>query len=77
MLQNSTFLLLSSQVLLSAVIAGVVGLAVGSVIVYIFLNVGRNSKIAQTKKQIENLMYRAKLSLRSELEKGGFVYEDF
>lgn len=30
----------------------------------------------KTKKQIENLMYRAKLSLRSELEKGGFVYED-
>ena len=55
MLQNSTFLLLSSQVLLSAVIAGVVGLVVGAVIVYIFLNVGRNSKIAQTKKQIENM----------------------
>ena len=26
-------------------------------------------------KQIKNLAYRAKLSLKSEMEKGGFIYE--
>ena len=30
----------------------------------------------KSNKQIENLVYRAKLSLKSELEKEGFVYED-
>ena len=34
------------------------------------------SIIGKSKKQIENLVYRAKLSLKSELEKEGFVYED-
>lgn len=29
----------------------------------------------KSKKQINNLLYRAKQSLRNELEKGGFVYE--
>ena len=29
----------------------------------------------KNKKQINNLLYRAKQSLRNELEKGGFVYE--
>jgi RNA polymerase sigma-70 factor (ECF subfamily) len=32
--------------------------------------------MGKSKKQIENLVYRAKLSLKSELEKEGFVYED-
>ena len=32
--------------------------------------------MGKSKKQMENLMYRAKLSLRSELEKEGFAYED-
>ena len=30
----------------------------------------------KSKKQVENLVYRAKLSLKSELEKEGFVYEE-
>jgi len=34
------------------------------------------SIIGKSKKQTENLVYRAKLSLKSELEKEGFVYED-
>lgn len=34
------------------------------------------SIMGKSRKQIENLMYRAKLSLKSELEKEGFVYED-
>ncbi len=34
------------------------------------------SIMGKSKKQIENLVYRAKLSLKSELEKEGFVYED-
>ncbi len=38
-----------------------------------------NAQIAavmkKSKRQIENLMYRAKMSLKSELEKEGFVYE--
>ena len=34
------------------------------------------SIIGKSKKQIENLVYRAKLSLKSELEKEGFVYEN-
>ena len=54
MLQNTTFLLLSSQVVLSA-IAGGIGLLVGAVIVYILLNIVRNSKIAQTNKLIAKM----------------------
>ena len=34
------------------------------------------SVMGKSKKQIENLVYRAKLSLKSELEKEGFVYEN-
>ena len=34
------------------------------------------SIMGKSKKQIENLVYRAKLSLKSELKKEGFVYED-
>ena len=34
------------------------------------------SVMKKSKKQIENLVYRAKLSLKSELEKEGFVYEE-
>lgn len=34
------------------------------------------SVMRKSKKQIENLVYRAKLSLKSVLEKEGFVYED-
>ena len=30
----------------------------------------------KTNRQIENLLYRAKISLKSELEKEGFVYEE-
>ena len=33
------------------------------------------SIMKKSKKQIENLLYRAKLALRAELEKEGFVYE--
>ncbi len=32
--------------------------------------------MGKTRRQIENLLYRAKLSLKSELEKEGFVYEE-
>lgn len=32
--------------------------------------------MGKSRKQIENLLYRAKLSLKSELEKEGFVYEN-
>ncbi len=31
----------------------------------------------KSRRQIENLIYRAKLSLKSELEKEGFVYEEY
>ena len=30
----------------------------------------------KSRRQIENLVYRAKQSLKSELEKEGFVYEE-
>ena len=40
----------------------------------------RNEQVAsmlrKSKKQVENLVYRAKLSLKHELEKEGFVYEE-
>ncbi len=29
----------------------------------------------KSKRQIENLVYRAKMSLKSELDKEGFIYE--
>lgn len=32
--------------------------------------------LRKSKKQVENLVYRAKLSLKQELEKEGFAYED-
>ena len=39
-----------------------------------------NAQIAvvmkKSKRQIENLMYRAKMSLKSELDKEGFVYDE-
>jgi RNA polymerase sigma-70 factor (ECF subfamily) len=41
-----------------------------------FQNVQAASIMGKSKKQMENLVYRAKLSLKSELEKEGFVYED-
>jgi len=41
-----------------------------------FQNAQVASIMGKSKKQIENLVYRAKLSLKSELEKEGFVYED-
>lgn len=31
----------------------------------------------KSRRQIENLLYRAKMSLKSELEKEGFVYEEY
>lgn len=40
-----------------------------------------NGEIAQimkkSKRQIENLIYRAKMSLKSELEREGFIYEEY
>ena len=41
-----------------------------------FQNAQVASILGKSRKQIENLVYRAKLSLKSELEKEGFVYED-
>ena len=50
------------------------------VLVLIYFEDFQNDQVAsiigKSKKQIENLVYRAKLSLKSELEKEGFVYED-
>ena len=50
------------------------------VLVLIFFEDFQNNQVAsimgKSKKQVENLVYRAKLSLKSELEKEGFVYED-
>ena len=50
------------------------------VLVLIFFEDFQNNQVAsimgKNKKQVENLVYRAKLSLKSELEKEGFVYED-
>ena len=33
--------------------------------------------LGKSKRSVENLLYRAKLALRSELNKEGFIYEDF
>jgi len=41
-----------------------------------FQNAQVASIMGKSKKQIENLVYRAKQSLKSELEKEGFAYED-
>ena len=41
-----------------------------------FQNAQVASILGKSKKQVENLVYRAKLSLKSELEKEGFVYEN-
>ena len=41
-----------------------------------FQNKQAATVMRKSRKQIENLVYRAKLSLKSELEKEGFVYED-
>ena len=50
------------------------------VLVLIYFEDFQNDQVAsimgKSKKQIENLVYRAKLSLKSELEKEDFVYED-
>ena len=50
------------------------------VLVLLYFEDFQNEQVAsimgKSKKQIENLVYRAKLSLKSELEKEGFVYED-
>ena len=50
------------------------------VLVLIYFEDFQNEQVAsimgKSKKQIENLVYRAKLSLKSELEKEGFEYED-
>ena len=50
------------------------------VLVLVYLEDFQNEQVAsimgKSKKQVENLVYRAKLSLKSELEKEGFVYED-
>ena len=50
------------------------------VLVLVYFEDFQNEQVAsimgKSKKQIENLVYRAKLSLKSELEKEGFVYED-
>ena len=50
------------------------------VLVLIYFEEFHNAQVAfimgKRKKQVENLVYRAKLSLKSELEKEGFVYED-
>ena len=49
-------------------------------LVLIYFEEFHNAQVAfimgKRKKQVENLVYRAKLSLKSELEKEGFVYED-
>lgn len=40
-------------------------------------NNGQTAKIMKkNKRQIENLLYRAKLSLKDELNKEGFIYEE-
>ena len=41
-----------------------------------FQNAQVASVLGKSKKQVENLVYRAKLSLKSELDKEGFVYEN-
>ena len=50
------------------------------VLVLVYFEDFQNEQVAsimgKSKKQIENLVYRAKLSMKSELEKEGFVYED-
>ena len=50
------------------------------VLVLVYFENFQNDQVAsimgKSKKQIENLVYRSKLSLKSELEKEGFVYED-
>ena len=50
------------------------------VLVLVYFEDFQNDQVAsimgKSKKQIENLVYRSKLSLKSELEKEGFVYED-
>ena len=50
------------------------------VLVLVYFEDFQNDQVAsimgKSKKQIENLVYRAKLSLKSELEKEGFEYED-
>ncbi len=50
------------------------------VLVLIYFEDFENAQVAsilgKSKKQVENLIYRAKLSLKSELKKEGFVYED-
>ena len=50
------------------------------VLVLVYFEDFQNDQVAsimgKSKKQIENLVYRAKLSLKSELEKEGFVYEE-
>ena len=40
-----------------------------------FDNAGAAAVMKKSKRQIENLVYRAKMSLKSELDKEGFIYE--
>ncbi len=71
MLQNSTFLLLTSQVIIGA-IAGGIGLLVGAIIIYVLLNVVRSSKIAQTNKLVEKMKADAENECKA-LKKGAIV----
>ena len=41
-----------------------------------FTNAEAAAVMKKSKRQIENLLYRAKASLKSELNKEGFLYED-
>ena len=41
-----------------------------------FSNSEAASAMKKSKHQLENLVYRARMSLRSELDKEGFVYEE-
>ena len=56
MLQNATFLLLSSQVVIFSVIAAVVGIVVGAIGGYFVFKTVREKKIGSTKKVIADMI---------------------
>ena len=65
MLQNATFLLLSSQVVIFSIVAAVVGILVGAVCAYVVLKTVREKKIGSTKKVIADMISKTEEECKS------------
>ncbi len=65
MLQNATFLLLSSQVVIFSIVAAVAGILVGAVCAYVVFKTVREKKIGSTKKVIADMISKTEEECKS------------